>query len=252
MELHFKKLGSGQPIVILHGLFGSSDNWQTMGKQLAEDYEVYLVDQRNHGHSGHSDVFNYDVLAADLYDFFRENHLYDAILLGHSMGGKTAIRFAQQNPDLLEKLIVADIGIKSYPMHHDTILEALHAVKPNERSGRREAEEIMTQFIQDNGVKQFLLKNLYWKEKGLLDWRFNLKSLEKEMPHILAALPHVQVRVPTLFIRGSESNYILDSDIENIQSQFIDVDIKTIDGAGHWLHAEAPETFYNLLIEFIS
>ncbi len=251
MELHFKKIGSGQPLVILHGLFGSSDNWQTLGKRFGEDYEVYLVDQRNHGHSPHSSEFSYELMAHDLYGFFRENHLYDAVLLGHSMGGKTAMQFAQSNPDLLEKLIVADIGVKGYPMHHGPILEALNAVKPNERKSRGEADKVMSQYIDDPGVKQFLLKNLYWKEKGLLDWRFNLEVLEREMPNILNALPEIQVNIPTLFIRGEKSNYILDDDFDQIKERFPNSDIKTIKDVGHWLHAEAPDEFYDLVVEMI-
>ena len=251
MELHFRKYGNGQPLVILHGLFGSSDNWQTLGKKFSEDFEVYLVDLRNHGHSPHSNAFSYELMAEDLYGFFREQHLYDAILLGHSMGGKASVLFAQQNPDLLEKLIIVDIGIKSYPMHHGPVLDALNAVKPETISSRKEADEIISSKLPDEGVKHFLLKNLYWKEKGKLAWRFNLPVLEKEMNQIIEALPELMIQIPTLFIRGDQSNYILEEDYAGIKRLFPNVDFKTIHGAGHWVHAEAPEAFYKLVMDFI-
>lgn len=251
MELNFKKYGSGQPLVILHGLFGSADNWQTLGKRFAEEYEVYLVDQRNHGHSPHSEVFNYAVMAQDLFGFFRENHLYDVILLGHSMGGKTAMTFAQKNPDLIEKLIVADIGVKGYPMHHGPILEALNAVQPTTRKSRSECEKVMSQYLDDVGVRQFLLKNLYWKEKGLLDWRFNLPVLERELPNIVDELEDGSSSVNALFVRGAKSNYIVDGDEAGILEKFPNSKFATIESAGHWLHAEAPDEFYDIVTDFI-
>lgn len=252
MKLNFRKYGVGQPLVILHGLFGSSDNWQTLGKKFAENYEVYLVDLRNHGKSPHSDAFTYELMAQDVYEFFRENHLYDAFLIGHSMGGKTAIQFASMNADLLEKLIVVDIGIKQYPMHHGEILEGLNAVNPGTLSSRSEAEEIISKYIESEGVRQFLLKNLYWIEKGKLAWRFNLPVLEREMENIIAPLELDAIRTETMFIRGAMSNYILDSDYDDIRAKFEDVRIETIEDAGHWVHAEAPEEFYNLVTDFIS
>ena len=251
MELHYKKIGSGLPIVILHGLFGSSDNWQTLGKRLGEDYEVYLVDMRNHGRSPHSDTHNYDVMAADIYAFFREHHLYDAVLVGHSMGGKAAITFAQQNPDLIEKLIVVDMGLKQYPSHHDLIIESLKAVDLNLVKSRQEAYEVVSGYLEDEGVKQFLLKNLYWVEKGQLGWRFNLEVLENQLQEILVASDDVQVDLPTLFIRGELSNYILESDYETIKERFPKAQIETIRGVGHWVHAEAPDAFYELLVDMI-
>ena len=252
MELNFRQYGSGQPLVILHGLFGSSDNWQTLGKQLAEDYEVFLVDQRNHGKSGHSEDFSYELMADDLYEFFRSNHIYDAILVGHSMGGKTSMLFAQNNPDLLEKLVVVDIGIKQYPMHHGPILAGLNAVNPRTLGGRSEAEEIISKHIEDVGVRQFLLKNLYWAEKGVLDWRFNLPVLEREMENILTKLPLDDIKVPTLFLRGELSNYILEEDYDSIKQVFSNGEIETIKGVGHWIHAEAPQEFKQKLLDFIS
>ena len=187
MKLHYRELGEGKPMMILHGLFGYSDNWQTHAKKLAEYYRVILVDLRNHGHTEWSDDFSYDLMADDIHELNPRFKLEDVILLGHSMGGKVAMRFAQQHEDLLEKLIIVDMGTKSYPMHHEHILAGIHSVKVDSIKARREAEEQMRAHIDSEGVLQFLIKNLYWKEKGKLAWRMNTPVLEREMPEILSA-----------------------------------------------------------------
>ena len=250
MKLHYRELREGKPMMILHGLFGFSDNWQTHAKKLAEYYRVILVDLRNHGHSDWSDEFSYEVMASDVIELAEELDLEDLILVGHSMGGKVAMRLAQRKEELLEKLVVVDIGTKGYPMHHEHILAGIHSVKVDEISARSEAEEQMRVHIQSEGVMQFLLKNLYWKEKGKLAWRMNTEVLEREMPEILSALPDGEVFTPTLFIRGELSNYILDEDLDNLQNQFPDSEIVTIEGAGHWVHAEAFTEFLETLLSF--
>lgn len=251
MELNFKRSGEGDPLIIIHGLFGSLDNWQTLGKKFAEDFDTILVDQRNHGHSPHSENFDYDHMAADLIKLIEDQNLENAYVVGHSMGGKTAMRAAQMRPDLMEKMIVVDIGPKGYPMHHDTILEGLHAIDFNEVKSRKQANEVISRFIEDDGVKQFLLKNLYWREKGLLDWRINLPVISRNMEKIIGQLPPDEVEIPTLFIRGEKSNYIIEDDYANIFMQFPESDIETIYNAGHWIHAENPYDFYNLVFDFL-
>ena len=251
MKLHYRKLGSGQPLVILHGLFGSSDNWQTLARKLAEDFEVWLVDQRNHGHSGHSDEFSYALMAADLKELFDDHNLTNVLLAGHSMGGKTAMHFAINHPEYLDKLIVVDMGLRAYESHHDAILAGLNSVDLSVVKSRGEADRILSSFIEELAVKHFLLKNLYWVEKGQLGWRINIPVLEREMPEILSATPDEVVDVPTLFIRGEKSNYILDDDFFDIEQHFPRSIIETVEGAGHWVHAENPAEFYRLLIEFI-
>ncbi len=250
MKLHYRELGEGQPLVILHGLFGNSDNWQTHAKKLSEYFRVILVDQRNHGHSDWSDEFSYDLMAADLDELFIDLNLKKAIVLGHSMGGKTAIRFTQLYPSKIEKLIVVDIGVKEYPMHHEEILKGLHSIDLEKVTTRSEAEEILSKYIPSNGVRQFLLKNLYWIEKGKLAWRMNIPVLEKEMPEILTILPNNEIFNSTLFIRGMLSNYILDEDIPQLEDQFTDFQIVSIENAGHWVHAEAPLEFIEKVLEF--
>lgn len=250
MKLHHRELGEGQPFVILHGLFGYSDNWQSFAKKIASYYRVVLVDLRNHGHSDWSNTHNYDAMAEDVFELFQELNLENTILLGHSMGGKTSMRFAQLHPDLLDKLIVVDMGTKSYPMHHNQILEGLNAVHISPELTRSDADNALIPFIDSIGIRQFLLKNLYWKEKGQLAWRMNLAVLEKEMPRILEALPTVKVSIQSLFIRGALSNYILDEDIEEIENQFPDSHFITIENAGHWVHAEQADTFLQSVLEF--
>jgi esterase len=250
MKLHYRELGEGKPLVILHGLFGYSDNWQTHAKKLAEYYRVILVDLRNHGHSDWAEETSYELMAQDVYELCRELQLNNFILLGHSMGGKVAMHFAQQHEDLLEKLVIVDIGMKAYPMHHEHILAGIHSVDLTNITARSQAEAQMSVHIESEGVKQFLLKNLYWKEKGNLAWRMNVEVLEREMPNILAAVPDLSVSIPTLFIRGALSNYILDEDITDIEDVFIDSEVVTIENAGHWVHAEAPSEFLDTLLSF--
>ena len=250
MLLNHKILGEGTPLVILHGLFGNLDNWLSHAKKLADYYQVILVDQRNHGHSEWSDEFDYELLANDLKRLLDHLSIDEIILMGHSMGGKTAIEFTQTYPDKVSKLIIVDIGVKSYPMHHDTILEGLNSINLDVINTRSDAEKVLSSFIESEGVKQFLLKNLYWIEKGKLAWRINIPVLENKMPNILCPLKNIEVFTPTLFIRGALSNYILDEDIVLLEEHFADMNIVTIENAGHWVHAEQPDDFINALLAF--
>lgn len=250
MKLHYRELGEGKPLMILHGLFGFSDNWQTHAKKLADYYRVILVDLRNHGRSDWSDEFSYDLMADDIHELIEYLKLEDLILIGHSMGGKVAMRFAQKHEDQLEKLVVVDIGVKEYPMHHQHILAGIHAVQLKDISSRRIAEGQLSEHIESHGIKQFLLKNLYWIHKGELAWRMNVEVLEREMANILSPMPEIEVMTPTLFIRGELSNYILEEDIEHLEHLFPDSEVNSIPEAGHWVHAESPELFLESLLSF--
>lgn len=250
MELYYREMGEGQPLVILHGLFGFSDNWQIQAKKFSEYYRVILVDLRNHGHSPWSSDFSYPIMVEDLVHLVQKLELQQVILLGHSMGGKVAMHFAQKHAHYLEKLIVVDMGVKSYPMHHQHILEAFSRIDLTRMSARSEAEQILKQFIESEGVRQFLLKNLYWREKGKLSWRLNFPVLEAAMPEILSALPEDEVLTATLFIRGALSNYILDEDVSAIEQIFPDSSLESIQNAGHWVHAEAPDAFVDCVLGF--
>jgi len=251
MKLHYRTIGEGKPLFILHGLFGSADNWQTLGKRFAEHYKVYFVDQRNHGHSPHTSDFNYDLMVEDFHELILDLDEKNINLIGHSMGGKTAIGFAAKYPELIDKLIVADISHKKYPMHHDQILEGLNALDLSVIKSRGEAETKLSEYIPQFGVRQFLLKNLYWVKTGQLGWRINLPVLNTEIEQILYEIKFDKITIPTLFIRGETSNYILESDFENIGEKFPDSEIHTLKNVGHWVHAEAPDEFYNLTVDFV-
>lgn len=252
MELNFKRIGAGEPLIILHGLFGSLDNWMTLAKTFAEHFEVFVIDQRNHGQSAHSTEFNYEVMADDLYEFIMQHHIVDPIILGHSMGGKTAMQFAMNYSTRLSKLIVADIAPKSYPVHHREIIDSLYKLNFDNIKTRGEADEILNQFIPDNSTRQFLLKNLYWREKSKLAWRFNLPVIDKNIEIIGQGLNNIQVfEKPTLFVRGELSNYVLKSDYNDILKIFTNAKIDTIENSGHWVHAENPNRFLELVSSFL-
>lgn len=251
--LYSKIEGDGFPLLILHGFLGMSDNWKTLGTQFAADgFQVHLLDLRNHGRSLQSDEFSYEVMVQDVYDYCLENNLESINLIGHSMGGKVAMLLTTTYPELVEKLIVADIAPKYYAPHHQDILAGLNAVDFTLKPSRNEVEEIMKNYISDFGTRQFLMKSLYWQEPGQLAFRFNLNVFNKKIEQICEALtPDLVFEKPTLFIRGGSSNYILDSDFENIKNHFPNSSIETIPNIGHWLHAENPIMFYELASSFL-
>ena len=252
MKLNFKKVGEGEPLVILHGLFGSLDNWMTLAKKLGEHFEVFVVDARNHGQSPHSDDFNYDIMADDLYGFLIEHQIIDPIILGHSMGGKTAMQFAMNYPNKLSKLIVADIAPKTYSVHHSNIIDGLLSIDLGAINTRKGADEQLSKTIDDFSTRQFLLKNLYWIEKNKLAWRFNLPVINSEIEIIGQGLENIEVfEKPTLFIHGEKSNYIKESDFDTIKDIFPNTGIKTLN-TGHWIHAEKPTEFLQIVSSFLT
>ncbi len=256
MKLFYKKFGEGKPLIILHGLFGSLDNWQTIGKQFSEKgFEVYLVDQRNHGHSPHSEMWNYEVMSDDLLELFDSLEIKKAIIIGHSMGGKTAMFFANKFGDRVEKLIVVDIAPKYYPVHHSSVITALQAVDLDKISSRKEAEEILKQHLPgDIGTQQFLLKSLYWREDAekKLAWRFNLHTIKSNIENIGVEVVASNISIPTLFVKGEKSGYISEQDLAGIKNAFPDVQIEIIPGAGHWVHADNPVDFANRILKFLN
>jgi esterase len=252
VALNYKVLGEGKPLIIVHGLFGSLDNWQTHAKTLSEYFQVILVDARNHGHSPHTESHNYDLMAADLNLLMEQLNLDKAHFIGHSMGGKAVMRFAQLQPDKINKLIVVDMGVKAYPPHHDLILKGLNSIDFDTVTSRSEAEKTISAYIQDHSVRQFLLKNMYWVEPGKrMAWRMNVATLEKEMHEVLVALPEETCSKPSLFIRGAMSNYVLDEDLDQIEALFPIYTLDTIDRAGHWVHAEKPQEFLEAVLRFL-
>jgi pimeloyl-ACP methyl ester carboxylesterase len=244
-------LGEGKPLLILHGYFGASDNWKTLGNQFAENYQVHLIDQRNHGRSFHADAFNYQLLVDDLYNYIKHHQLENIYLIGHSMGGKTAMLFATTYANLVDKLIIVDISPKEYAPHHNAILEGLNAVDFSVQTSRSLVDAQVAKFIPEVGVRQFLLKNVYWREKGVLDYRFNLKSLTENNSEVGKPLPqNTSFTKETLFLKGEKSGYIIPSEQLIINNHFPDNKVLEIANAGHWLHAENPKDFYKEVIGF--
>lgn len=253
MKLHSTILGEGKPFLILHGFLGMSDNWKTLGTQFSEaGYQVHLIDQRNHGRSPHSTEFSYDLLAQDLKAYCEQHDLEDIVLLGHSMGGKTAMFTAINYPGLVDKLIVVDIAPKYYAPHHQKILAGMQAVNQAQLDSRGEADEVLSEYVKEKAVRQFLLKNLYWKEKGLLGLRLNIDVLSQSGEIIGEELP-VSDRYSgsTLFISGGESSYIETTDHARIAQQFPQSEIRTIQGAGHWVHAQKSTEFFEVVMEYL-
>lgn len=250
--LHSTIIGNGKPLLVLHGVFGMSDNWNTFGKFFSEYFEVHLIDLRNHGRSFHSDDFNYDLMVDDVYQYIQHYKLADVYLSGHSMGGKVAQFFALKYPQLLEKLVVVDVAPKAYPIHHQEIINALKSINFNVVKSRKQADEILSQTIKEEGVKQFLLKNLYWKSDNQLAFRFHLSSIDRNIDFLgKEVLFHHQINIPTLFIKGEKSNYILAADFESIRTHFSNVQIDIIEKAGHWVHAENPADFNQTVLKFL-
>lgn len=251
MQLNFKSFGQGPPLVILHGLFGTLDNWQTLGKKWAEEYTVYLIDQRNHGKSPHVDTISYPEMAEDLAAFLESEWIHKCHLLGHSMGGKVAMQFALDYPDLIEKLVVVDIAPKKYPAGHNEIFAAMLSLDLNTLENRNAAAEQLGLQLDDPGVVQFLLKNLSRLPGGGFAWKMNLAVLHRDYENILQTIGGEPFNGETLFIRGEKSHYISTNDEPAIRALFPAAELVAITGAGHWIHAEQPAKLFTYVSEFL-
>jgi esterase len=252
MKLFFRKSGEGTPLIILHGLFGSSDNWYTLAKTFALTHTVYLPDQRNHGQSPHSDDFNYKLLTADLLEFLNEHELKNVSIIGHSMGGKAAMNFAILYPDLVEKLIVVDIVPKFYVMRYDSILQGMKALPLETLKSRTDAENILIPYVPDVSERRFIMKNLQRKADGGFEWKVNLKSLDEHMSDLGTALEYEGVFTkPSLFVKGGKSSYYKEGDEDIILKYFPQAQFKTLD-TGHWVQAEKPQEFADTVLDFLN
>jgi len=250
--LHSTITGKGTPLLILHGYFGMSDNWKTLGNQFSDDFQVHLIDQRNHGRSFHADTFNYEVLVEDLYSYIQAHQLEQVYLIGHSMGGKTAMLFAVTYPEFVKKLIVVDISPREYQPHHNAILAGLNSIDFSIDNSRGKVDKKLADLIPELGVRQFLLKNVFWKEKGQLAFRFNLASLTENNSEVGEALPPFTVfEKEVLFLKGQNSEYITANEVVTIAAHFANSKIIEIKNAGHWLHAENPVQFYAEVCSFL-
>lgn len=250
--LHSIILGKGQPLIILHGFFGMGDNWKTLANKFTEKYQVHIVDQRNHGRSFHSDEFTYELMVEDLLFYINHYNLEKVHLLGHSMGGKTVMLFAVEYAEKVDKIIIADIAPRFYPPHHHFIIEALNAVDFKKISSRNDIDQVFKKYISEPEIRQFLAKNIYRKTKDEFAYRFNLECLTECFDEVGVGLPpFTQFYGEALFLKGENSGYISKDDEHLIITHFPNSVIKTVKNAGHWLHAENPEDFYNYIIDFL-
>jgi esterase len=250
MQLHYQSLGQGQPLILLHGLFGSADNWGTIAKHFAQQYQVISVDLRNHGRSPHHDSQNYVDMAEDLIELCDSLNLKSIRLLGHSLGGKVAMQFATQYPERIEQLIVVDIAIRTYPDAQTYLIDAMLAVDLTMMQSRGEVDQVLSSTIESARVRQFLLMNLI-KVDGNLQWRINLPALKANYPAIRQAVcESTQLNKPSLFIRGERSDYVRDEDVEQIKTHFTKAQFASLP-AGHWVHAEQPEAFIAVVEKFL-
>jgi esterase len=256
MKLFYRQFGEGRPLIILHGIFGISDNWVSFGKKIAGmGYHVYIPDQRNHGRSPHHDAFNYYALTDDLLEFTGQHDIRQPVILGHSMGGKLAMRFTLENPASVSALVVVDTSLRTYLSHtqHRELIDAMKSVDFKEISSRQDVENYLRNRIKSPRIRQFLMKNLFWKEKGLLAWRINLDAIDMNLESMYDGVFYSTIyKNPALFVRGGSSPYVSEEDIPVIKKSFPNADIVTIADGTHWVHADAPAAFYNAVSGFLN
>ncbi len=252
MKLNFKKFGEGDPLIIVHGLLGMLDNWVGIAKILAEKYTVFIVDLRNHGLSPHSNEFSYKLMADDIEEFILDNKIVKPILVGHSMGGKVCIKLVFQNQKLVEKLVIVDICQKEYPVNNEilTIFKAMSSINLNTIHNYNEIESHLDLFKLKDESKQVIIKN-FKKENNKILWKSNVEVIYKNLEDIRSAVySDKKVFIPVLFIRGENSNFILNSDLNNIYINFPEAKIITIPKAGHWVHSDNRSSFIETVVNF--
>lgn len=265
MNLAYKTSGSGEPLIILHGLFGSGDNWYSVARELNDAYTVYLVDLRNHGHSPHHPVHTYDALAQDVRDFMNMHGIPAATFIGHSMGGKTALNFGIRNPHKVKKMVVVDISPLGFDKNDPVIarsdqfaiIKALNNLDTGKIASRSDADKALSPQIPSTMVRQFLLKSLKRLKDGSFRWSINIKALDEQISEIFEGIiaeeetdPRAIPEFPLLFIKGERSAYIGEEDVAAINHYFPWAEIKVISGAGHWVHAEQQDVFVRTVREF--
>jgi esterase len=255
LELNFKEYGTGdRNLIVLHGFLGSLDNWHTLATEWANaGLHVYSLDLRNHGKSPHTDEHTLQLMVDDLNDFMFQHHIPEATVLGHSMGGKVAMLFALLYPTLCTKLIVADIAPRLYKRGHDEVFDAIFQVSLDKITTRKEAEAAMKPYLGDFGTRQFILKSLERTEEGKYNWKFNLKTLFQDYDEIIKGIEvNTTYNKPALFVKGAQSAYIQASDEVRIAELFPLAGVQSVAEAGHWIHADQPKAFYQIVIDFVN
>ena len=254
MKLFYRHYGEGPPVIILHGILGISDNWVTIGRRLAQNFEVFIPDQRNHGQSPHSDTFNYYALVDDLFEFIEDHQLIKPILIGHSMGGKVAMNYTLEHPHRIDKLIVVDISVRNYQARrqHLDILDAMLSVDFDQHLTREGIEAIIYKKIKSPSIAGFIMKNLYRIGKNRLAWRLNIQSIYQNIENVFEGVDLSYTSdLPALFIKGGDSDYILEEDYPLILKKFPNAIFKTIENASHWIHADAPDELCKSFSDFL-
>ncbi len=254
MQLFHRHFGVGQDLIILHGVFGLSDNWVSIGKKIAEKFSVHILDQRNHGRSPHSPVFNYYSMVDDLLEFIDEHNIVNPVIIGHSMGGKVAMRFALENPDIVDKLIVIDISTRKYNHHdhHGKLIKAMKSVDFSQVNNRIKIEEQLAEHISSKPIRLFLMKNIDRLDKNKFGWKINLDAICENIDELFEGInTGEQFHKPSLFVRGGKSPYITDEDYDGIYRHFPAAQIQTIENATHWVHADTPDELCRMLSVFL-
>ena len=251
MQIYFKQSGQGRALILLHGLFGSSDNWHYITTKLAETFHVFVPDLRNHGQSPHSAAMDYPLMAGDVVELMQAQGSSTARVIGHSMGGKVAMQLALQFPERVEKLIVSDMAPRVYAPAHEKIFSALLALDLPAYANRQQMEEVLAPDIPSLMLRRFLLKNLGRDAHGKFFWKMNLRGLWDNYPRLAEPMAGAPFTKPTLFIRGGRSDYIQPEDSGRIHELFPAARIETIPDASHWIHADKPEEFLKLVLAFL-
>lgn len=250
MQLHFQTIGSGDPLIFIHGLFGSGGNWRSIAKHFSNDYQVISLDLRNHGRSPHSSQQNYNCMADDLLTLMDSCNLQNAHIIGHSIGGKVAMQFATKHPSRVEKLVVVDIATRAYADEHTHLIDAMLAIDLRQHSSRQGVDSALKAKIPNQMVRQFLLMNLHKTEAGF-DWRINLTALKDNYIHLQAAIcESSQYQQPCLFVKGNNSDYIREEDKAQLLTHFTKAQFTSLN-TGHWIHAEDPKGFIEIVEQFL-
>lgn len=260
MRLFYRKVGEGPPLIILHGLFGSSDNWMTIARIISKSFAVYLPDQRNHGRSPHDQVHDYDSMSDDLYELVKELDLRKFFLAGHSMGGRTALKFAIKWPEMLHGLMIADISpvsdekskLQAYNEHYK-ILRAIIDTDISKAASRSYADKMLSERIPSERIRSLILKNLDRNENNSFSWKLNAQSLLSNLDKIVEGLsvPAQITGFPVIFLKGETSEYISKDDVTEIYRLFPAAEIRVVKNAGHWLHADNPEAVSEALLSML-
>lgn len=252
VTLHHRITGTGQPLVMLHGLFGSQENLGAIGRALAEQYQIHGLDLRNHGRSPHTEDHSYALMVEDVVTYLDRMGIERAHFLGHSMGGKTVMQLALDHPQRVERLVVLDIAPVLYEPHHQQIMAGLHSLDLETLGSRNEADQLLAAYVPELPVRQFLLKNLVKTESGRLGWRINLEALTRNYAEIMAGQHSTQpFPRPALFVKGGDSDYIQAEYWPRIQELFPAAVMRIIPRTGHWLHAEKPEVVAAVIRRFL-